>query len=540
MPDQGLFGYILDIDNNRIVAGSTHSLGVGSNLHILERDHGGINNWGLVQLMTDTMLTTTQTKVRFWDVDIQGETIVFGPGVSSIIQPPGEAIVLKKGFCDPGRWDIIRRIQSSEFTTNVAFNQTGRSNVILNDQILVGVHSFNHPGVSGFSHGAIMVMKYDSYEPVTLCQTASVVMEEDGDVDVDVNDLVDINDCWYTSISTDVETVTCEDGNDVLVTMTMTDNNNNLTTCETYIHVFDEFGTCCPDTLIVQTSPVQNKTYTADFILESDLIIDHQDHTVFQALKNIDLNPGFEVKANTRFVAKPRGCSDETTTNKSYFSTANTDYLDCGPLTDLGGLTEMTIEFWYKASTQSTQKRIIYQDENNDNRMIIGTGDLALTDDLVVNIGNTAVWVADEMTTGEWIFWTVSYNGAESNQNRIKIYKNGIPQTTISTGTIPTQIPTINATMNLGFNIKDDYLDEVSFLNYEKEYTLDEFGSSTIILNNCQLFCGPSVIAYYNMQQDPTDGIFTDMSNMNDATINSNNPIDNQAFDTPILNCYND
>lgn len=535
--EQFLFGTEAKVSDDLLVVQSNHGAFTG-NIHIFERDQGGPKNWGHTQTLIDTMITYQRGTGSLDQIDVRGDLIICGIGADNPDVGAKEAIVLKKDQCNLGEWGVIRKISAKEFTTNTRFTVVGSSVVLLDNQIIVGVAGYDHPGVNGFFHGGVMIMKYDNFVPEAICQSTSVEMEADGDVSLNVNDIVDIDPCWYSSITSDYNSIDCSKGQEVLVTLSMTDNNSNVTTCETYVNIFDEFGTCCPDTLYVHRDPLMNTRYMADSLLLSDRIVESQSNVKFTAFKGVHLKPGFEVVSGAVFEAINHGCSFETTFNRSYISTADTDYLDCGTIPALVGSSEMTIEFWYKASAQSEEKLFISQEENVSNRIKIGTGSNSVENDFLVNIGNSAVWVEDVITVGQWNYWTVSYNGNAPNEERVTIYKDGVPQQTIISQIIPSQLPAINTNFHIGENMEGDQLDEIGVYNYAKVYIVDEFGNVRRNLTSCDDTCSPDLIAFYNMQQDASQGSFFDVSSSNHASIVSADSDLNASTDAPELNCY--
>lgn len=534
---QMLFGGEVKLSNELLVVQSEHGAFTG-NIHIFERDEGGPKNWGHSQTLIDTEITYNRGRGRLTSIDVKGNLIVCGPGAGNPDGGSGEAIVLKKGQCSADEWGVIRRISTKEFTSNTRNTSTGSSNVILDNQIIVGVPGYDLPGVSGFFHGGVMIMEFDSFEPEAVCKSTVLEMEEDGSVAFDPIGIIDLDACWYSSISADFADIKCEDGTEVLVTLTMTDNNSNVSNCETYINVIDELGSCCPTVLNVSQDPLQNAVYEADSLLYSELTVLPQNNVNFQAFKSIELNSGFEVKEMALFEAYPRGCSYETIMNRSFESTANTDHLNCGTLSQLSGLEEMTIEFWYYASGQAASKGFIEQIESATNQLFVGSGSTGNEDNFVVRIGNSSVAVQDVIVANEWNYWTVSYNGSEANAERIKIYKNGFLQQTQLSGTVPTQIPAVAVDMKMANNMLGDRIDDVGIYNYAKIYYEDEFGNVYYDFTKCSVSCGPNILAFYNMQQDASEGSFLDMSNTNHASIISSDPSANTSTDTPLLRCF--
>ena len=103
--------------------------------------------------------------------------------------------------------------------------------------------------------------------------------------------------------------IDCGDVQQVLVNLTLTDNNSNVTTCETYVTVFDEFGYCCPDSLLVSNNPFNSGVYdAAQYFVASGKPILTPESVRFEALDSLVMRFGFEVQQGAVFETIRRGC----------------------------------------------------------------------------------------------------------------------------------------------------------------------------------------------------------------------------------------
>lgn len=301
-----LFGTNAVIHNDIIVVNSTHGAFTG-NLHIYERNNGGQDNWGHLQTIADTTICYKKETGNINKIDVSGDYIVCGTGGRNPDVGAGEAIVLKKNQCSANLWGVIRRISTKEFTSDTRYTSCGASNVILDDQIIIGVPGYDHPG--GFFHGGIMIMKHDSYVPEALCQSFNVAIPPTGSVNLQATDLSDIDQCWYSNTSVSPSLIDCNYTNEVSVTLTMTDNNSNSTTCVSNVSINDEFGTCCPDNLTVNSEPITDGIYDAHLKILSAGSVNNNSNVQYNAA-TICLENGFEVQIGSIFEAIINPCTN--------------------------------------------------------------------------------------------------------------------------------------------------------------------------------------------------------------------------------------
>ncbi len=141
-----LFGYSLAISGNTIVVGAfwddiNLNIDQGS-VYILERDQGGLNNWGISKKLT------AGDGASFDDfghaVDISGDTIVIGANYDDIgaNNLQGSAYVFVR---NQGNWDQVKKLVANDGRAEDSF---GESVTLGEDTIVVSVPGFGARGAA--------------------------------------------------------------------------------------------------------------------------------------------------------------------------------------------------------------------------------------------------------------------------------------------------------------------------------------------------------------------------------------------------------
>jgi len=153
-------------------------------------------------------------------------------------------------------------------------------------------------------------------------------------------------------------------------------------------------------------------------------------------------------------------CSESWTSSgkvgRAFNVASSSNSASAGDVGFVDGLTEMAVSFWIKPSALAVARNIIgkWPSSITSNSFKIGTGD-SVNDEFRIFI---AAYINDasnyyetsnlDLTTSSWQHIVVVYNGGNSANERIKVYKNSRPVSGIVTGTIPTSM-TSGSTSNL-------------------------------------------------------------------------------------------
>ena len=141
-----LFGYSVAISDNTIAVGAFwDDIGLNTDqgsVYILERDQGGLNNWGISKKLT------ASDGAPFDDfghaVDIRGDTVVIGANNDDIgtNNLQGSAYVFVR---NQGNWDQVKKLVTSDGKATDSF---GESVTLGEDTIVVSVPGFGARGAA--------------------------------------------------------------------------------------------------------------------------------------------------------------------------------------------------------------------------------------------------------------------------------------------------------------------------------------------------------------------------------------------------------
>ncbi len=130
-----------------------------------------------------------------------------------------------------------------------------------------------------------------------------------------------------------------------------------------------------------------------------------------------------------------------------YFDTG-TDGVSAGDVDFVDGLSQMTLSMWvYPVSLTTARSFISKYNGTNQNVFAIGS-DISASDELLFGISTTLASAATGITTtdfnlepGKWTHIVGVYDGSLANEDRLKIYKNGVRKNGTVGGTITTSLP---------------------------------------------------------------------------------------------------
>lgn len=120
------------------------------------------------------------------------------------------------------------------------------------------------------------------------------------------------------------------------------------------------------------------------------------------------------------------------------FDRANSNYVDCGDITELNSASAFTIEAWIKMADGNTTNYVISKEIEVSKTNIT----LDCSSGMIYGEVSNGAWAyggcANPVPTGTWFHAAVVYNGSGStNADRLKIYVNGNKMTLTFNGTIP-------------------------------------------------------------------------------------------------------
>lgn len=228
--------------------------------------------------------------------------------------------------------------------------------------------------------------------------------------------------------------------------------------------------------------------------------------------------------SGTNYIASnwrvPENSNSSKNDNYSLSFDGSTNYIDCGNISALGGLTQATWAGWFKRDLNS----------GTDNLMSIwGTGFTtrqfrAVTEPnrLYVRMGNSigaerSMFDSTSVTftAGVWYHFVFVYNEAEADDaDKMKVYVDGVPQTNEVAGAALTSLNPSIAPFTIGYlggygtNSFDGHISDVCIFDYaltqDQVNTLHGNGTSG---SGSPMSLKPTPIAYYPLGDNSSGGI---------------------------------
>ena len=207
------------------------------------------------------------------------------------------------------------------------------------------------------------------------------------------------------------------------------------------------------------------------------------------------------------------------------------DYVNCGDIGALAGISQLTIETWVKVDILNNYSTFISKSLSDEDRIHIqlSTDGLGGTDDFALSVSNGsngfAYTDANVVQVGTLQHIAMVFDGTQvGDANRLKFYVNGIQQTLVfySPGSVPATTPN-NATSLLvgaetdGFLALDGLMDEVRIWNVAR--------TEAEIQNNMYNSIDPitsGLVAYYPFNQGTAGGNNSGVTTLDDVTLNNN------------------
>ncbi len=153
--------------------------------------------------------------------------------------------------------------------------------------------------------------------PVASCQNITIDMDVSGQVIINPSDINYYSDDYDTNInqlsySLDQNTFDCSYGSSTMVTLTVTDLDNNSDQCTSIVTIDDPLAICCTTIRYVLSTPDNFIHYQADQGIISNAVIEYGTgvtDVIFDAGLFIDLQPGFEVELGASFRTEISPCN---------------------------------------------------------------------------------------------------------------------------------------------------------------------------------------------------------------------------------------
>ncbi len=125
------------------------------------------------------------------------------------------------------------------------------------------------------------------------------------------------------------------------------------------------------------------------------------------------------------------------------------DYIDCGNIKELNNSDQLTFETWVRVDEWQNWNYIM---SKGDNLLLQTGGNEGDIYCIVRNPDNTYGYAQNAIKIGEWTHLAMVYNGAgKNNEERLKLYVNGVQRTLIYRDQIPAKTPG----NNMPFTISD-------------------------------------------------------------------------------------
>lgn len=161
-----------------------------------------------------------------------------------------------------------------------------------------------------------------------------------------------------------------------------------------------------------------------------------------------------------------------------------TQYVDLGDMSSTESVSTLTWELWVKPIVLSTGRAILTKGNGlaaTEEAWAIGTSSVTASTLVVVIATNTTDLntygsVANALSAHSWTHITAVFDGTLSgNDNRLKVFINGIPQTVSFTGTIPASTTATTSTARIGSSSDGavstfftGLVDEIKIFNYAR------------------------------------------------------------------------
>lgn len=217
--------------------------------------------------------------------------------------------------------------------------------------------------------------------------------------------------------------------------------------------------------------------------------------------------------------------SDAIQQNSLDFDGTN-DEITLGEMNALDNVGTFTIETWIKETEKVGTNAYFWSTGNsaNDNMYFVRQTSNNRWFLNMTTGGSSAQVIVTAAINADWTHFAIVYDGSEAAADRVKIYFDGVAQSTTISGTVPTTTPTVSGDFLIGisswFNLGDNYdgiMDE--FRIWSTARTAGEISANM----NDEITSNTSdLIAYYKMNQGNADQTNTNVTTLVDLSENCN------------------
>jgi hypothetical protein len=153
------------------------------------------------------------------------------------------------------------------------------------------------------------------------------------------------------------------------------------------------------------------------------------------------------------------------------------DYVDCGDINAIDGISKLTIEAWGNWRTLDRLSTIASKRQSHLDKIQFGLGESSNTNDVRIQIGTGSLGygytTGNIISTDTWYHVAMVFDGSKTgNANRLKFYLNGVQQPLTYSGTLPSTTCSNSAVVTVGAEDRtagctnvDGQIDEVRIWN---------------------------------------------------------------------------
>ena len=259
-----------------------------------------------------------------------------------------------------------------------------------------------------------------------------------------------------------------------------------------------------------------------------------------------NLNPGSSYFVRVKAQANDGSMESEYTATKNINTSTDQNYalyihdggandvVTVGRVEEMESLSQFTVEMWWKSNAAydngTRESAFAYRASGNE-RFLLSTGVAKPSEKsqiwLTIATGGTDAVAktpdgclpSSGVGNGQWVHVAAVFDGtATGNENRVKIYLNGVEQLLTFSGTIPTMTTAQSGLMRLGENNFDGTLDEFRFWTVKRtpQQIRDNIYSELDYEND-----NTGLLIYYDFNLASGDTLYDRSASGNDGTLNS-------------------
>ena len=203
----------------------------------------------------------------------------------------------------------------------------------------------------------------------------------------------------------------------------------------------------------------------------------------------------------------PKSSNSSKVSNYSMEFDGGTEYVEISNISSISNVTEFSISAWINSDSVAGSDKEIFTTANSTSEAIVLN---LFNGDIIASVGTTSQFnrYNSAVSVGQWYHLTMVFNGSEStNEDRIKLYKNGVLQTpSVTPPTLATTTPNITGNAFIGrwalsnvahFPGKLDHFAIFDYALSASQITSLYGSSSTGVGNPMAISGGRKPIAYY-------------------------------------------